>query len=105
MKAILYSEDIAAPQHALCMNFAYFMNSTGAAVVRVHQVSAVSEYNPVWEHFGRGAATTDVTGDRNSWRHAKVPLDVSVDDFIVSSGNELYLPANKSDKYCCTLPC
>ena len=44
MKAILYSEDIAAPQNALCMNFAYFMNSTGAAVVRVHQVSAVNEY-------------------------------------------------------------
>ena len=81
-KAVLYSEEISMTEGVLCMNFVYFMNSSGAAAVRIHQVNSISDYNPLWEHKGQGF-TEDLL-DNGVWRHAKVPLSSRfADDFIV----------------------
>lgn len=84
-RALLQSEDLlySTPQ-ALCMTFNFFMNSSGAAVVRIHQVQTAMEYNSLWEN--RGYDMTDVSADGNVWHHAQIPIPVlnNTDDFLVS---------------------
>ncbi|XP_055357879.1 LOW QUALITY PROTEIN: MAM and LDL-receptor class A domain-containing protein 2-like [Paramacrobiotus metropolitanus] len=83
-RALLYSPTMFYEDN-LCMTFNYFMNSTGAAVVRVHlveQVTGTGSYNPVWEDYGRDEANTTLGG--NGWHHAQIPIPSnSVSDFLV----------------------
>ncbi|OWA52025.1 MAM and LDL-receptor class A domain-containing protein 2 [Hypsibius exemplaris] len=76
-RAVLYSEAFPMPQEEdeqldACMTFHYFMNASGAAVVRIHQVFDPEEENPIWENYGR--ASPFASASENTWRLAKVPL-------------------------------
>ena len=88
-RAVIYSEDLSATESPdtpldLCMTFVYFLNASGAATVRVHQVRTPDDRNPIWEHRGRNSPAASAT--ENVWRLAKVPLRGQMDSdtgFIV----------------------
>ncbi|OWA53778.1 MAM and LDL-receptor class A domain-containing protein 1 [Hypsibius exemplaris] len=76
-RAVLYSEAYPMPQEEeeqldTCMTFHYFMNASGAAVVRIHQVFDPEKENPIWESYGHASPNASAT--ENTWRLAKVPL-------------------------------
>lgn len=84
-RAILMSEDMKRlpEQQYLCMTFNYFTNASGAAVIRVHLVQDPSDYNPLWETYGREPPATLLNG--TIWHHAQIPVPQvpNGEDFLV----------------------
>ncbi|OQV11949.1 MAM and LDL-receptor class A domain-containing protein 2 [Hypsibius exemplaris] len=86
-RALMFSEDFTQLEDVQkenfvphCITFSYFMNASGAAIVRVHQLSisavAQARYNRViWEHRGRNLPLdSTATAEGNVWRLGKAPL-------------------------------